>query len=312
MIRQFCYSLLALTVVIVSLVAACAPSLRPTPAPTLTPEPTLPNLTMSAEIRNTGWTRGNGDLPACECYIEVRVTNLGGDAGLVNLTANYPSPGVILTSLTLYAGASYSYTHKFSIPLGISSEGWITYSANSAKADATCPLFMPANALPRSGVRPEVAKLYITPSSSIARELLRRILANKSILRTDFGAIQEWVDFNVVYKSDYSVHGESNYWQLPFETAGLRSGDCEDYAILLCTLLRAYGIPAEEVFVAIGLNADGTVAHAYLLEHWYYDEWRVIEPQSSFPLLTDIESWLTDLEYEDVRYFNDRYYFQVK
>jgi len=304
--------LLTFALALIFILTSCV---TPPPAPTpLQPAPPSPppSLAISARILDSRWIREDDDLPAYQVYVEVSVSDIGGEPALVNLMANYPLSGTMLTTFNLSPQSGYRYNHQLSFRLGTSADGWITYTANSAKANAACQLFIPASPLPRWRVGPEVLKLYITPNNSYIRQLLNQILASKPLLRTDFGAIQEWVDFNVAYRSDSSRHGVSDYWQLPFETASLKSGDCEDYAILLCSLLRAYGIPAEKVYVAVGLNVDGTTAHAYLIEHWYYGKWRVIEPQSSFPLLTDIESWLTDLQYDDVFYFNDLYYFQVK
>jgi len=94
-----------------------------------------------------------------------------------------------------------------------------------------------------------------------------------------FDAIRDWVAANVEYKTDEEQWGVEEYWQTPEETLSLRTGDCEDFAILLCTLLRAYGIDEEHIFVAIGVDDKG-YGHAFLIENWYLDgEWRAIEPQ---------------------------------
>lgn len=51
-------------------------------------------------------------------------------------------------------------------------------------------------------------------------------------------AIQNWLSQNIQYKTDQSVHGVDEYWQTPSETYALRSGDCEDWAILMMYLIR--------------------------------------------------------------------------
>jgi transglutaminase-like putative cysteine protease len=59
-------------------------------------------------------------------------------------------------------------------------------------------------------------------------------------------AAQEFVDSFTTYEEEIG-----DYWAYPWETLALRAGDCDDKAILLCSILRNY-IPAEKVFCAIG------------------------------------------------------------
>jgi transglutaminase-like putative cysteine protease len=64
------------------------------------------------------------------------------------------------------------------------------------------------------------------------------------------------------------------FWQLPRETIEWGKGDCEDQAILLCTLMRAIGVPASDVRVVVGLvSLGGGTAHAWtefkLGTRWY-------------------------------------------
>lgn len=53
-----------------------------------------------------------------------------------------------------------------------------------------------------------------------------------------------------------------DFWQFPAETLALRTGDCEDQAILLCSLLRT-AVGPQEVFVTIGEYAG--FGHAWVL-----------------------------------------------
>ena len=123
---------------------------------------------------------------------------------------------------------------------------------------------------------------------------------------SDFEALQEWVANHIEYVSDQEVHGASDYWQLPAETLALRTGDCEDFAILLCALLRAYGVPEDEVYVAVGKSEYA--CHAYLVERWYTGDWRLIEPQAG----VWGEFWFGDIllaDYQTMWCFNDTTYF---
>jgi transglutaminase-like putative cysteine protease len=68
---------------------------------------------------------------------------------------------------------------------------------------------------------------------------------------TDVKAMYDWVVANVEYRSDGlfpvlppSLSGNVSYstemWQFPNETLSLRKGDCEDMAVLLCSMIRYY------------------------------------------------------------------------
>ncbi len=50
-------------------------------------------------------------------------------------------------------------------------------------------------------------------------------------------ALYEWVGRNIRYESDEKVWDTGDYWQLPNTTIRLGTGDCEDQAILLASLL---------------------------------------------------------------------------
>jgi len=62
-----------------------------------------------------------------------------------------------------------------------------------------------------------------------------------------------WVSENIRYQFDNQTWGKENgdYWQLPSTTLKLRTGDCEDQALLLASLLRALRLPRENVRVAV-------------------------------------------------------------
>ena len=162
-------------------------------------------------------------------------------------------------------------------------------------------------------------KSYITAECPSVKEALRAILGGPpyELSKTGFDDIRDWVATNIDYKSDEQRWGE-DYWQTPEETLSYSSGDCEDFSVLLCSLLRAYGIDAERVYVALGLD-DGSEepGHAFLIEDWYHDgEWRRIESQAPAQLSSQ-RSWLGSTqpnfdsvldEYEIAAAFNDLYY----
>jgi peptidoglycan hydrolase CwlO-like protein len=68
---------------------------------------------------------------------------------------------------------------------------------------------------------------------------------------TDYKVLYNWVITNIDYASDqyypilpsspeYPVYYITEAWQFPNETLTLKTGDCEDQAILLCSMLRCY------------------------------------------------------------------------
>lgn len=164
--------------------------------------------------------------------------------------------------------------------------------------------------LPRSPWNPEIMRFYITPDDSEVKAAVKDILGQQLRVFTDFETLRDWVSWHISYQFDQDVHSVRDYWQLPIETLELGTGDCEDFAILLCSLLRAYGVPADQVYVAVGVNEDKTCAHAYLVEKWYQGIWRVTEPQAGAWAGVFLGDWATSVTYKELYCFNDQDYFE--
>jgi predicted transglutaminase-like cysteine proteinase len=161
-------------------------------------------------------------------------------------------------------------------------------------------------------------KSYITPECLGVEETLQGILGDPPYepSQAGFDDIRNWVASNIDYKSDEDRWGE-DYWQTPEETLSYGTGDCEDFSTLLCSLLRAYGIGAGRVYVALGVD-DEEDGHAFLIENWYHEgEWRRIESQAPAQpsswhrwfgsSKTHPDSGLD--EFEIITAFNDLYYY---
>jgi hypothetical protein len=128
------------------------------------------------------------------------------------------------------------------------------------------------------------------------------------------GSVEEcyyWVAQNIKYVPDYSL-GAAEYWLYPSQTIQRKKGDCEDFAILLCSLIRAKGTPAEEARVVAGLvPSDGEfVGHAWV-ELWYQGTWLPLETatrgqQAPPPFLYYLTH--THPEHKRLYWFNDVYY----
>lgn len=86
-----------------------------------------------------------------------------------------------------------------------------------------------------------------------------------------------WVHDNITYFSDNSSTGYNEYWQFPFETLCLKTGDCEDGAILIANIMLKAGVP----YWRIRLNAGDVKGggHAYVTylrqedDKWYVLDW---------------------------------------
>lgn len=75
-----------------------------------------------------------------------------------------------------------------------------------------------------------------------------RDIARVLVQAKDFvAATQEFVHSFTTYKAEVG-----DYWAEPGETLAAEAGDCDDKAILLCSILRNY-TPADKVYCAFGL-----------------------------------------------------------
>ncbi len=149
-------------------------------------------------------------------------------------------------------------------------------------------------------VYPENPQQYIQPENTAVQQLAGQL---GSVERCYY-----WVAQNIKYVPDYSL-GSAEYWQYPNQTIQRKKGDCEDFAILLCSLIRAKGTPAEEVRVVAGLvPSDGEpVGHAWV-ELWYQGTWLPLEAATRRRLPPPpFEYYLTHThpEYERLYWFND-------
>lgn len=59
--------------------------------------------------------------------------------------------------------------------------------------------------------------------------------------------ILRWVQNNIEYKSDFKSYGKMEYWAEPTITLKRKSGDCEDGAFLIHSLMLNAGIPWERI-----------------------------------------------------------------
>ncbi|MBN1376439.1 MAG: transglutaminase domain-containing protein [Dehalococcoidia bacterium] len=145
----------------------------------------------------------------------------------------------------------------------------------------------------------------ITVNNELMQQTLDEILSDPNDIRTDFRRIQDWVANSIEYKKEVKQE-----WQWPTETLKKRSGDCKDYSTLLCTLWRVYGVPAQDVYVAIGQSRTNE-RHAFLIEKYMTGEWQVVEPQIGGFVLAELtaidisEKYAITFLFNDIEYINE-------
>ena len=153
----------------------------------------------------------------------------------------------------------------------------------------------------------EMVKLFVTPREPSVIALKNDILSDKLPVK-DWIALRDWVGKNIEYKDDALVHGTSEYWQFGKETVSLKTGDCEDFAILLCSLFRANGVSADDVYVVVGRNAEGY--HAWVRINLGTIGWYNLEPQEN-GMATLVGDFLTLSGFQALYQFNDQQFHQI-
>jgi hypothetical protein len=155
---------------------------------------------------------------------------------------------------------------------------------------------------------PELVKLFVTPREPSLVALKNEVLKDAPLKVKDWIALRNWVGNNIQYRYDDDVYGVRDYWQFGKETVALKTGDCEDFAILLCSLLRASGYSPDDVYVVIGKNPNGY--HAWVKINLGTLGWYNLEPQEN-GWATLIGDFLTLSDYQALYQFNDQQFHQI-
>lgn len=93
-----------------------------------------------------------------------------------------------------------------------------------------------------------------------------------------------WVRNNIRYVRDVN---EVETLSTPDQVLATRSGDCDDQATLLATLLESIGHPTR--FVAIGMSPNGPFQHVYV-ETKIGTAWVPLETTENWPLGTHVKA----------------------
>jgi hypothetical protein len=250
------------------------------------------------------WARDSTtDLPYYASRVDYSVSNIGNAvASSVHLTVRVGGSIYSEKSISVLE-PSDEYANSFSVSVSYDSSEVVAIDASCSDSSDSDSVFIDGK-LPRSPdwkSGSSIVKLYITAKETNVASTEDSIIGNKFLLLPDWMALRDWVGNNIKYEDDSTAYGE-DYWQLPKETLQIKTGDCEDFSILLCSLLRANGWSADDVYVVGGKQNDS--CHAWVKINLGLLGWYNIEPQAN-GWNTIIGDFLSLSGYDAICYFND-------
>ncbi len=250
------------------------------------------------------WERGINDLPALSAVFNYFVENIG------SFSAKTITIRIFLDS-TLYSSSAINnllpnsrVRDSILCSVEYNQSKTVMVEANCGNATDSWSYLIRAE-LPRQPPW-SISKFFITPDEEHILSTYKEMMGESSIIPFHWLTIRNWVGENIEYRDDSTVHGVDEYWQLGKETLERRTGDCEDLAILLCSLLRADGWGVDNVYVVIGRNEAGD-HHAWVKISIPLVGWYNIEPSKS-GWYTGPGDILVLSGYTPVYNFNDRYF----
>lgn len=97
------------------------------------------------------------------------------------------------------------------------------------------------------------------------QQLERVIATAKSMPFSDrLSAVNRAVNGMIEYTSDKALYGKRDYWAKPSETLQFGKGDCEDFALLKMSALKAMGIPEKSMSIVVLKITNRNIFHAVL------------------------------------------------
>jgi hypothetical protein len=158
---------------------------------------------------------------------------------------------------------------------------------------------------------------FITPNDTAVQQTIADVTGGWSDPSdwdeywTDLEALYDWVVSNIQYNYDglfpvlpSVMSGDVAYitemWQFPNETLSVRRGDCEDMAILLCSLVRGY---SQEYWAECILIVSSSSGHAAVQIPVAEDKLAILDPAGHYhtssmgvlvskDISTEITNWL--------------------
>lgn len=152
--------------------------------------------------------------------------------------------------------------------------------------------------------------IYLQSPNTSIKELATSITQNIQSNDDKAYSILMWVKDNIQYKTDIENYSKMEYWALPTETVKRNSGDCEDQAFLIHSLMLNADVPWERiktyggyVYAGPGAPYGGHGWTAYMRET--DNEWVVLDA-CYYPSDLSIKD-RTPLR-EDKKYIDDFFY----
>lgn len=108
----------------------------------------------------------------------------------------------------------------------------------------------------------------VWPDDYILKSIIKSNNLQKSTFDESAHACQQFVVRLLRYVGDKESAGLEECWQFPNETVAIKTGDCEDGAILMASLILNCGVPSWRIRVTAGLVQSAPTApkggHAYV------------------------------------------------
>ncbi len=151
---------------------------------------------------------------------------------------------------------------------------------------------------------------YIQYPNGEIKNLAMMIVSRSDSNDTKAWKLMRWVQDNIKYVDDIKNYGQDEYWALPTVTMKRKTGNCEDGAFLLGSLMLNAGVDPERVrvyggFVFSGTNAS-TGGHAWVSYKREIDNQWVALDWCYYPTTDAINNRPTLKE--DKKYLDDYFY----
>ncbi len=168
--------------------------------------------------------------------------------------------------------------------------------------------------IPNSSIFFEIdVRNFIHTNSCILRDIVDNFNLKQDNNDLTAKACYNWVIRWIKYRSDIQQQKVNEFWKFSFETIKTKTGDCEDGAILLLSLMAVAGIPAYRRKICAGWvkHKGNKIGHAYVIylddnNRWIPLDW-CFYPQKNKEL-NEITEHKLDSHYEDIWFtFNEEY-----
>ena len=196
----------------------------------------------------------------------------------------------------------------------------IARNENSQMLDQYASLKRQVNA--RSGDTPEDKQSFITPNnSSVSAKVLEVTGGYSEDINEywrDCERLYQWVVNNIVYSYDSympilpqsisdDLVWQQDYWRMPEETIEDKTGDCEDMAVLLASMLRNYNEGKYQIWVLVIRSGElGHAAVAFPVQggrlaildpagNYYTGQYGALQSES---ISTAVNNWLSNWQRE--------------